>query len=96
MEFKEEHTKATDGKLTKEKFLAKIDCMTKRITKQLERKAVKKAEHIFDSGGIEPEDWGDNFELPMAVMKIILEEEARGYTLVTKHAEKTYNNLKHF
>lgn len=87
---------STNKELTKARFLAKIAKIKDRIVKDLNDRAVKKAEHIFDSGGLEPAEWQDNFELPMAVMKLILEEQARGYTIVTHRAKKTYNNLKLF
>lgn len=81
---------------SKGQFEQKVWEMIEPMPKELLTKCLE----LYDSGGINPDDFEDDFTLPRIVLRIATEREAEG--IAPMHWIKgclrlpTYRNLKHF
>jgi len=76
--------------LTEQGFLTK----TKTLIRRLEKPMMQRAKHLYNCGGVDPENFRNDFRLPMIVMAVMLEEFADQHK--QNNVNETYNNLKHY
>ena len=79
--------------MTKRQFIWKLDMMLDdEFLEWLKEICLKK----FQSGGVDPEDYEDNFLLPKICLYVALREARFQYKPLQKHDLKIAKNLEHF
>jgi len=68
----------------------------KAMLKDVETYTLNKCIHLFNSGGIAPEEFLNNYRLPKIVLHAALKEVAGQYRPLTKEDQKAADNLAHF
>ena len=56
----------------------------------------KECERLFDSGGIEPDDYDDNYELPKIILTVALNNVKSSYYPTCISGREEIENLRHF
>jgi hypothetical protein len=78
--------------MTKQQFLKKF----KQMLKEHNAQSLKEAERLFDSGGIDPLKYCNDFVLPRIVMHVVLKNEAFQYIPFTDEYKRVALNLEKF
>ena len=56
----------------------------------------KDCERLFECGGIDPEDFGNDYLLPKIVLSVALKNLSHQYFPLSKEAKAQAKNLEHF
>lgn len=78
--------------MTEEQFNQKID----ELTEGLKERVSKKANQLFNSGGVDPEQYEDDFILPKICFVAALRHEAGQWEHPGGDFKEEIENLKHF
>ena len=78
--------------ITKTQFKKKIKQLIYESVEVIRDNAI----NLYECGGVDPEDFSNDFELPKIILHVVLQNRADDCTPLTKEGKATANNLKHF
>ena len=78
--------------MTKEKMFEKVKELNELLSVRLEAEI----ERLYDSGGIDPEKYEDNYLLPKILLHVALTKEAECFQPLSKEGKADAKNLYHF
>ena len=78
--------------MTKTQFKKKITSMKKDISHYID----DESQRLFDSGGVDPISYDNNFLLPKIILTVVFKNLSWQYKPFTKEAQDAVNNLCNF
>ena len=78
--------------MTKDEFEVKLEDMLTKSISSLRKDGMK----LFESGGIDPEEFENDYLLPKIILSVILKNLSFQYLPLSKEAKAQAKNLEHF
>ena len=78
--------------ITKTQFKKKIKQLIYESVEVIRDNAIE----LYECGGVDPEDYKNDFELPKIILHVVLQNRADDCRPLTTEGKATANNLKHF
>ena len=78
--------------MTKTQFLHKV----RSLMPDTRRMLLRECERLFDSGGVDPDDFGDDYALPKMILSVAMEKSASEWRPLSGDYRGVAHNLQHF
>jgi len=78
--------------ITKTQFKKKIKQLIYESVEVLRDNAIE----LYECGGVDPEDFNNDYELPKIILHVALQNAADNFRPLSTEGKATANNLKHF
>jgi hypothetical protein len=73
-------------------FKEKIDAMMPDLIEGIRKECIS----LYESGGIDVKQFGNDYQLPKLILTVALENQSTQYTPLSPTYKKDLKNLKHF
>ena len=78
--------------MNKVDFKEKIDSMLPELMQTLR----KECERLYDCGGVNPDDYENDFRLPKLILSVAIRSKASQYTPLNAQDKRIARNLEYF
>lgn len=78
--------------MTEKQFMKKIKVLYKQNKKCIEQESIR----LFKSGGVDTEEYGDNFALPKIIFTCALQRLASAYEVMSRTHKEEVEELQNF